>query len=247
MLGQRHEEAAGHWERWGLGHIVAFQELENPRLLTVETVRWHDGPTGLWADDVKTINKRHLVQPSFWVHLSSLVQVVRSIVTASFHFDFFHLGRLLRQMKTSGSGWGVVFRWVACWWCLCVGMTRLGYDWGHLWNIFITLLDILAVLFQKKNWDRTHYDCGIEVDWSCGWVSTAHSNMWFSWVTEQSQDVAPFLLRTRASGSCFSGFHPCLTCSYPPKWQPAAHGNKQKLLTICQTRSICVDSWSSKL
>ena len=52
--------------------------------------------------------------------------------------------------------------------------------------------------------------------------------MWFSRVTEQS----PFLLRTRASGLCFRGFHPCLTCSYPPKWQPAAHGNKQKLTNL---------------
>ena len=76
---------------------------------------------------------------------------------------------------------------------------------------------MLTVLLQNENWDRTHYDC--QVDWSCGWVSTDHSNMWFSWITEQSQDVSPSFSK------------PCLTCSYPPKWQPAAHGNKQKLLT----------------
>ena len=185
-----------------------------------EVTWWANGLMSRWC---------HLVQVSLWVHCSSLVQVVRSIVTASFHFAFFHLGRLLRQMETWSSGWGVVFRLVG-WWCLCVGMTSLRYDYGHLWNIFITFLAILAVLFQKKNCDRSHYDC--QVDWSCGWVSTAHSNMWFSWVTEQSQDVAPFLLRTRASGLCFRGFHPCLTCSHPPKWQPAAHGNKQKLTNL---------------
>ena len=39
-------------------------------------------------------------------------------------------------------------------------------------------------------------------------IGSAHSNKWFSWVTEQSPDVAPFLRRNRASGSVFQGFPP---------------------------------------
>ena len=112
----RRRQAIGRDEVWV---TWAVQELENrskpcnfARLFwrwDCEVTWWANGLMSTWC---------HLVQVSLWVHLSSLVQVVRSIVTASFHFAFFHLGRLLRQMETSGSGWGVVFRWLA-WWC-CV-------------------------------------------------------------------------------------------------------------------------------
>ena len=89
-----------------------------PRVGKPETFDGWDCEVTWWANWLMS-TWCHLVQVSSWVHLSSLVQVVRSIVTASFHFDFFHLGRLLRQM-TWDSSWGVLFRWVA-WLCFCVG------------------------------------------------------------------------------------------------------------------------------